>query len=208
MTKSLKVLVACEYSGVVREAFRKRGHDAWSADLLPADDGSRFHYTGDATELLDMEWDLLIAHPPCTYLTNSGARWLYAGGRRANGPDRQRWANMRAGAALFNSFLHSGIKRIAVENPVMHRYARALVGEAATQYVQPYEFGVPQTKRTGLWLRGLPKLVGTKNVKAEMDALPRKQSHYVHSLPPSADRWKLRSVTCQGIADAMAAQWG
>lgn len=198
-TMTLRVLVACEYSGRVREAFRALGHDAWSADLLPADDESPYHVQGDATAILDDGWDILVAHPPCTYLANSGVRWLHT--------QDGRWDNMREGAELFRKFLNADIPHIAVENPVMHKYAVEIIGRRQDQIVQPWMFGHPEQKATGFWLRGLPPLVPTDNVKDAMLALPKSERQRIWSLPPSADRWKLRSTTFQGIADAMAAQW-
>jgi len=187
----MRVLVACEYSGAVRNAFRARGHDAWSCDLLAADDGSEFHWQGDATRLLDQHWDLLIAHPPCTRLTNSGVRWLH---------ERNLWAELDEACELFKTFLNAPIARIAVENPIPHKYAMERIGTRYTQIIQPWQFGHGETKATCLWLKGLPKLTPTNIVEG--------RHGYCHSLPPSADRWKLRSKTYQGIADAMAEQWG
>lgn len=194
-----RVLVACEYSGKVRNAFRDLGHDAWSCDLLPADDGSEFHVTGDVIPLLSEDWDLMVAHPPCTYLTNAGVRWL------AGNVERQ--VNMREGAKFFRTLLDANIPLVAVENPVMHKYAVEIVGRRQDQIVQPWMFGHPEQKGTGLWLRGLPKLTPTNDVRELMLSLPKKERHRIHYLAPTADRWKLRSETYQGIADAMAAQW-
>lgn len=197
----MKVLIACEYSGRVREAFRVRGHEAVSCDLLDTDiPGS--HYVGDVRDLLEPgSFDLIIAHPPCTYLTNSGVRWLHT--------DPGRWDRMRAGARFFRELLETeAAPRVAVENPVMHGYAREIVGRRADQIVQPWWFGHTEQKATGLWLRNLPPLRETRNVRDEMMALPKKERERVHHLPPSPDRWKLRSTTYQGIADAMAEQWG
>lgn len=196
----MKVLVACEYSGKVREAFRKLGHDAWSCDLLPADDNSPYHYQCDVLELLDKGWDLMIAHPPCTYLTNAGVSWLYKQpGRRDK---------MKDGAEFFKKLLNAPIPRIAVENPIMHKYAVEIIGRRQDQVLQPYMFGHMERKGTCLWLKGLPKLVETNNVKTEMLKLPKNVQQRLHYLPPSKDRWKIRSETFQGIADAMASQWG
>ena len=189
----MKVLVACEYSGVVREAFRARGHDAWSCDLLESDDNSPYHIMGDATQLLDQRWDMLIAHPPCTYLANSGVRWLYS--------DESRWEKMRDGAALFRAFWEASIPRICIENPIMHGHAKNEVGcGQQTQTIQPWQFGHGETKATCLWLKGLPPLVPTDIVEG--------REQRIWKLPPSADRWKERSKTFDGIAAAMASQWG
>lgn len=187
----MRVLVACESSGEVRRAFRERGHDAWSADLLPADDGSPFHFTGDAVERLGDGWNLLIAHPPCTRLCNSGVRWL---------AERDLWAEMREGAALFLAFLNAPIERVAVENPVMHGHARAIIGRRADFTIQPWQFGHGEVKRTCFWTRGLPPLTPTHVVDG--------REARVHRLPPGQDRWKDRSKTYSGIAAAMADQWG
>lgn len=201
----MRVLVACESSGTVREAFRRRGHEAWSADLLPADDGSPYHRQGDATAILGEGWDLLVAHPPCTYLTNAGVRWLYGRDGSRNEP---RWRDMEDGARLFLAFWNAPVPRICVENPVMHRHAKAIVGDGFSQTVQPYQFGHREVKRTCLWLRGLPCLTPTHDLKAETMALPYRERAKVHYMSPGADRWKARSKTYQGIADAMAEQWG
>jgi len=196
----MRVLIACEYSGKVREAFRKLGHDAWSCDLLPADDNSPYHYQGDIFDIIDQGWDLMIAHPPCTYLTNAGVSWLY----RKEG----RWEQMRDGAEFFKALLNAPIPKIAVENPIMHKYAVEIIGRRQDQVIQPWMFGHTEQKGTCLWLKGLPLLKPTNNVKEEMMKLTPQQRQRLHYLPPSADRWKIRSETYQGIADAMAEQWG
>lgn len=196
----MKVLVACEYSGKVREAFRRLGHDALSCDLLPADDDSPHHYQGDVMDIINDGWDLMIAHPPCTYLCNSGVSWLHRIERR--------WDQMRDGAEFFKALLEAPIKRIAIENPIMHKYAKDIIGCKQTQTIQPWMFGHPESKATCLWLKNLDLLMPTNDVKDQWKALPKKQAQRLHMLPPSKDRWKLRSETYQGIADAMAAQWG
>lgn len=201
----MKVLVACEYSGTVRRAFRERGHDAWSADLLPSDDNSPYHITGDAVPLLNQGWDLLIAHPPCTYLANSGVRWLY----QSDGTvDQQRWASLIDGAQLFLAFLNAPVPRRCIENPIQHKHAKAIIGVQQTQTIQPYEFGHLEQKATCLWLVGLPKLEPTSDLKAETLSLPKSVRGKVHYASPSPDRWKFRSTTYSGIAAAMAEQWG
>lgn len=203
-----RVLVACEYSGVVRNAFLAKGYDAWSCDLLPSDDGSNRHIVGDARHILDDGWDyLIVAHPPCTRLCNSGVSWL---NKPPKGKTKaQMWAELDAGAALFCDFWDAPIPRIAVENPIMHKYAvQRIGGQRQTQIVQPWWFGHPEKKATGLWLKNLPKLVASNDVKTEMERLPKNQQQRLHYLPPSKDRWKLRSTTFQGLADAMADQWG
>jgi len=196
----MRVLVACEYSGKVRRAFRKRGHDAWSCDLLPADDGSSYHYQGDVMDIINDGWDLSIGHPPCTYLCNSGVSWLHK--------QEGRWDRMRDGAEFFKLLWESDIPRIALENPIMHKYAKEIIGANQTQLVQPWMFGHAESKATCLWLKGLNPLIETNNVKEKWKMLPKKEAQRLHMLPPSKDRWKLRSETYQGIADAMAEQWG
>lgn len=196
-----RVLVACEFSGIVRRAFAAAGHDAWSCDLLPAEDGSNKHIIGDARDILADGWDLLIvAHPPCTRLCNSGVRWLTTppAGRTVE----QMWTDLREGANLFSAFWNAPIERICVENPVMHRHAKALIRNYAepTQSVQPWQFGHGEVKRTCLWLRNLPKLVPTNVVPGRVAR--------VHRMPPGPDRWRERSRFFSGIATAMAAQWG
>lgn len=198
--RALRVLVACEFSGVVRRAFAALGHDAWSCDLLPAEDGSNHHITGDARAHLNDGWDLLmVAHPPCTRLCNSGVRWLTTPppGKTA----AQMQAELREGAALFSDFWNAPIDRIAVENPVMHRHAKALIRNYAepAQSVQPWQFGHGETKRTCLWLKGLPALTPTDVVEG--------RHARVHLMPPGPNRWKERSRFFTGIANAMAVQW-
>jgi len=196
----VKVLVACEYSGTVRNAFLDRGHDAWSCDLLPSDDGSNRHIIGDARNLLNDGWDLMVAHPPCTRLCNSGVRWLSTPppGKTAD----QMQAELEAGADLFSAFWNAPIERVAIENPVMHRHAKALIVNyrEPAQSVQPWQFGHGECKRTCLWLRNLPPLTPTRIVEG--------REQRVHRMPPSADRWKERSRFFPGIAEAMADQWG
>lgn len=195
----VKVLVACEFSGVVREAFRRKGHHAWSCDLLPASDCSEHHIQDDIRNLLvDPGWDLLIAHPPCTYLCNSGVRWLYGG--KGTTRDPQRWAAMQEAVKLVKLLWCAPIPRIAIENPIMHRHAQNAFGFDYSQIIQPWQFGHPEIKATCLWLRSLPQLQPTNVVKG--------RSPRVHHESPGPDRWKRRSITYQGIADAMAEQWG
>jgi hypothetical protein len=195
----MKVLIACEYSGAVRDAFIKRGHDAWSCDLLPTDNPGQ-HITGDVLEVIGEGWDLMVAHPPCTYLCNSGVCHLHK--------STERWLNLFKGAELFKSLLMSKIKKIAIENPIMHKYAKQLIGQKQTQVVQPWMFGHTEQKATCLWLKGLEKLKPTNDVKKEMMKLTNRQRQRLHFLPPSKDRWKIRSTTYKGIAEAMAEQWG
>ena len=200
----MRVLVACEFSGVVRRAFRALGHDAWSCDLLPADDDSPYHYQCDVLSILDEGWDLMIAHPPCTYFTNSGVCWLT--GKNAK-PGR--WDDLDKAAVFFNALLDADIPKICIENPIPHKYAiERIGGRKYSQIVQPYMFGHMETKATCLWLKGLAPLEPTTDLKAETMALPSAERQRLHWLGPSPDRWKLRSITFQGIADAMAEQWG
>lgn len=181
----MRVLVACEFSGIVREAFRKRGHDAWSCDLLPTEIPSN-HIQDDVHKHLDGKWDLMIAHPPCTHLAVSGARW-FAG----------KLKEQEEAIRFFKAIADGPCKRIAIENPIGIMSTRF---RKPDQIIQPWQFGHGETKATCLWLKGLPKLVPTNLVSGRT---PR-----VHHAPPGPDRWKDRSRTLQGIADAMAEQWG
>lgn len=197
----MKVLVACEFSGVVRNAFLARDYDAWSCDLLPSEDGSNRHIRGDARDYLNDGWDLLIvAHPPCTRLCNSGVRWLSVPPPGKTATEMQH--ELHEGAALFSAFWNAPIERIAVENPVMHRHAKALIANyrEPAQSVQPWQFGHGEVKRTCFWLKNLPPLKPTQIVDGRE---PR-----VHFASPSPDRWKFRSRFFPGIASAMADQWG
>ncbi len=192
----MKVLVACEYSGIVREAFASKGHDAWSCDLLPTDQPSNKHIQGDVLEIINDNWDLIIAHPPCTHLSVSGAaRWAekVADGRQ------------QAAIKFVEDIWNANCPFIAIENPVGALSTRSKLGKAS-QYIQPYEFGHAEQKKTGLWLKGLPKLIPTDVI--DVSNLPDNQRQRLHYLPPSKDRWKIRSTTFQGIANAMADQWG
>jgi len=225
----LKVLIGCETSGIVRRAFQELGHDVWSCDLLPADDGSNRHIVCDIRELLNEGWDLLaVMHPPCTRLCNSGVRWLKEpptnAPNEATPMEREVWKSLSReqkllimwrlldeGAALFSDCWNAPIERVAVENPVMHRYAKERIRNyyKAAQTVQPWHFGDPTFKATSFYLRGLPPLVATNRLvppKAGTDE--HKRWSVVHRASPGADRWKIRSQTSPGIADAMAIQWG
>ena len=209
----MKVLVACEFSGAVREAFRSKGHDAWSCDLLPAEDDSPHHIQGDVLNVLDQEWDLMIAHPPCTYLTVSGARWLYhpddkhlpVSMRRPHPKHPDRLRLKREALDFVQALMDAPIPHIAIENPV------SMISSGirpADQKSQPYHFGHLERKSTCLWLKTLPLLKHTSDLEDETMALPPAIRDRIHLMPPSEDRWKMRSVTFQGIADAMADQWG
>lgn len=183
----MKVLIACEYSGRVRDAFIKLGHEAMSCDLLPTDVRGP-HYQGNVLDIIHDGWDLMIAHPPCTHLAVSGARHFAA--KRADG--RQQEA-----VNFFLELAHAPIPRIAVENPVC---IMSSVWRKPDQIIQPWQYGHGETKATCLWLKNLRPLVPTNIVEG--------REARIHKMPPSPDRWKLRSQTYQGIADAMALQWG
>ena len=186
----MKVLVACEFSGIVRDAFIKRGHDAMSCDLLPTErDGP--HYQGDVFDIIDEGWDLMIAHPPCTRIANSGVCWL---------EKRNLWDDMMNASAFFRSLLDADIPYIAIENPIPHKYALEIIGRKYDQIIHPWQFGHGETKATCLWLKNLPKLEPTNIVDGR---IPR-----IHYMPPGPNRSRERSRTYQGIADAMADQWG
>jgi hypothetical protein len=188
----MRVLVACEFSGRVRQAFRDLGHDAWSCDLLPSDDGSAYHVQGDVRAMLREPWDLVIAHPPCTRLCNSGVRWL---------AERNLWRELEGAIIFFQACLNANAPRVAVENPVMHKYARDRIGSASFT-VQPWQFGDDAKKRTCFWTRGLPPLVPTSDLDG---STARAECHLAS---PGPDRWKKRSRTYPGIAKAIASQWG
>lgn len=193
----MRVLVACEFSGVVRRAFRKRGHDAWSSDLLPADDGIN-HYQVDVMEIIQNEWDLMVAHPPCTYLCSSGLHW----NKRV--PSRQ--AETEKALDFVASLMAAPIQKIAIENPIGCISSRI---RKPDQIIQPWMFGHPESKATCLWLKGLPKLEPTNLLpKPESGRWENQTPSGQNKLPPSKDRWKLRSITYAGIAEAMAEQWG
>ena len=196
----MKILIACEYSGRVRKAFRRQGHDAYSCDLLPADDGSAYHVQGDVIAILKEQWDLMVAHPPCTYLANSGVCHLHK--------DETRWSKLDEAAAFFKALLQADIPKKVIENPIPHKYAIERIGTKYSQIIQPWMFGHKETKATCLWLHGLPKLKPTSDLKAETMALPARERQRLHFLPPSPTRWKERSTTYQGIADALANQYG
>lgn len=185
----MRVLVACEYSGRVREAFRALGHEAWSCDLLPADDNSDYHIQGDCIPVIKRGWDLIIMHPPCTALAVSGNRWYGRGMPKHS----ERIESIKWTVDLFN-FAKQHAPRVAMENPV------GMIPLPAAQYIQPWQFGHGETKKTGLWLFNLPILRPTNIVEG--------REARIHKMPPSADRWKKRSETYSGIAQAMAEQWG
>ena len=193
----MKVLVACEESQEVCKAFRALGHEAYSCDIEPCSGGHpEWHLQCDALELLKMRWDLIIAHPPCTDLAVSGAKWFAE--KRADG-------RQQAAIDFFMRFINADCEHIAVENPVSIMSTQY---RKPDQIIQPWMFGHPEKKATCLWLKGLPTLVPTRDVSGYMKTLPKKQQERLHYLPPSPDRAKLRSKTFSGIARAMAEQWG
>lgn len=196
----MKILVACEYSGIVRDAFLAAGHDATSCDILPTESPGP-HYCGPVEDLLSDPWDMIIAHPPCTYLCNSGVCWLHT--------DPSRWEKLYHASQFFRLFLEHSCPKICIENPVMHKYARELIGgHRCTQSFQPWEFGHPESKRTCLWLKGLPLLRKTKILTKPANGRWDNQTPSgCNKLGPSPDRAKIRSATYPGIAEAMANQW-
>ena len=191
----MRVLVACEYSGRVRQAFRDRGHDAWSCDLLPAEDGSPYHFQKPIDDVIDgwhvhgegfRVWDLMIAHPPCTHLSVSGARWW-----------KDKVDEQVKALEFVKMLMDAPIGRIAIENPIS-KISTAI--RKPDQIIQPWQFGHGETKATCLWLKNLPPLKPTNIVEG--------REARVHRMPPGPDRWKERSRTYEGIAKAMAEQWG
>lgn len=202
----MRVLVACEFSGIVRDAFIARGHDAWSCDLLPTERPGQ-HLQCDVFSILDQGWDLMVFHWPCTYLTRAGAGWLFNVPKQPKAGTlfgEARRQAMIESANNFKRLMNASILRICGENPIPYRDARLIMGEY-NQQVQPYEFGHPEQKATCLWLKNLPPLMATMMVP-----LPRERSkaQRLHHLPPSPTRAQERSRTYQGIAEAMADQWG
>ena len=192
----MNVLVGCESSGTVRDAFIKAGHDAMSCDLLDTESPGP-HYKGDLFDVIDYPWDLALFHPPCTHIAVSGAAWFAA--KKMDG-------RQQSAVSFFMRIVRQSehIPMVAIENPVciMSRLYRK-----PDQIIHPYQFGHMEQKSTCLWLKGLPLLKPTNDVKAEMMSLPKRERERLHYLPPSADRWKERSKTYQGFADAMASQW-
>lgn len=215
----MRVLVACEYSGIVRRAFAARGHDAWSCDLLPAEDRSNHHIVGDVRDILGAGWDLLmVAHPPCTRLCRSGRRWLSGPGKMTppkSLPRGRTWDSMKAefdaGVGLFLDCWNAPIERVAIENPEMHDLARDRMPSDVPrpQIVQPHWFGHPEYKGTGFYLRGLPVLQPTNRLVEPVKGSDEwKAWHRVWRMPPGAGRAHERSRFFPGIADAAADQWG
>lgn len=228
--KSMRVLIGCEVSGIVRRAFDALGHDVWSCDLKPAVDRSNRHIVGDIRDILNDGWDLLaVMHPPCTRLTNSGVRWLSEPPTKLSPEHHTKaeiaaylemgreerldfmWESLDKGADLFSACWNAPIERVAIENPVMHKYAKERIVnfEPATQHVQPWWFGDKAFKNTGLYLRNLKPLVATKKLTPpEKGTDEWKEWSRVHRMPPGPDRAAKRSEFFPGLAAAMAWQWG
>lgn len=199
----LRVLIACERSAIVRDAFRARGHDAWSCDLAECEGDPTYHLQCDVRTVLANGWDLMIAHPDCTYITNSGVQWLWNVPRKPKpgvlyGPPR--WEALDRACGFFKELLNAPIPKIGAENPIPHKYAIERIGRTYDQRIQPYDFGHGETKATCLWLKNLPPLISTLRVQ--------EREQRVFKEPPGPNRWINRSRTYQGIADAMAEQWG
>ena len=193
----MKVLIACEHSGVVRDAFIALGHDAMSCDLLPTDVPGP-HYQGDMFDLIDYPWDLMIAHPECTHLAVSGSRHFEQ--KRMDG-------RQQSAVSFFMRIVRQSahIQMVAIENPIC---IISSLWRKPDQIIQPWMFGHMEQKATCLWLKGLPVLTETENVYEQMMLLPKNQRERIHHMPPGKDRWKLRSKTFEGIGKAMAQQWG
>ena len=191
----MRVLVACEYSGTVRDAFIAKGHDAMSCDLLPTESPGP-HYQGDVFDVLDDGWDLMVGHPPCTYLTNAANRWLYEDSGSCTALERLDYRE--EAIAFFIKLLNAPIEKIAIENPEPHPYVISKVGRYSDK-VQPWMFGDPETKGVCLWLKNLPPLMSTQ-IESKREAIK-------HNLPPGPDRAKLRSKFFPKMAKAMAEQW-
>lgn len=213
MSKKKRLLVACECSGVVRSAFRKIGWDAWSCDILPADDGDKHHIQDDVLKHLNEDWDMLIGHPECTFLAVSGAKWFYhpadkhlpVAKRRPHPQYPNRRKDQAKAIDFFMKLYNAPIERIAIENPI---------GVMSTKFrkpnfiMQPWHHGTMETKATCIWTRNLPDITWTNNVYDQMMKLPKSEREKIHYMAPSKDRSKDRSVTYQCFADVWAAQWG
>ena len=182
----MKVLIACEFSQIVTNEFRKKGHDAFSCDVLSTDGDPEWHIQDDVLNHLDENWDMMIAHPPCTYLAVSGARWF-----------KQREREQREALDFVRELMEINIPKIAIENPISVISTKI---RKPDQIIQPWMFGHGETKATCLWLKNLPKLKPTNVVDG--------REQRIHKIPPSKERWKIRSRTFEGIAKAMASQWG
>ena len=199
----MRVLIACEYSGIVRDAFAERGHDAWSCDILPSDSEGQ-HLTGDVLQFLDMGWDLMIAHPPCTYLTVTGNKW-YKPEYRDRFPTREQ--DRETAVRFFMALADANIDRIAIENPVGIMSTK---WRKPDQIIQPFEFGHPEPKKTCLWLKNLWRLVPTKMVEPDymISKSGKRLARWYYQPSYTPERQKMRNTTFRGIANAMAEQWG
>ena len=197
----MKILVACEESQTITKALREQGHEAYSCDIIPCSGGHpEWHIQDDAIKVAyGQQWDMMIAHPPCTHITNSGVHWLHK--------ETGRWFKMKKDAVFFRKLMKAPIERIAIENPIPHKYAVEIIGRKYDQLIQPYMFGHPESKATCFWLKNIPPLVETDNVKELWKTLPKKESQRIFYLSPGQNRAKLRSKTFKGIADAIATQW-
>ena len=196
----MRVLIACEESQTVCKAFRNMGHEAYSCDILDCSGGRpEWHIKDDVLNHLNDGWDMMIAHPPCTRLSNSGVMWLHK---------RNLWDDLNKSVDFFKKLHNSNIPKIAIENPIPHKYALEKIGIKYNQIIQPFMFGHTERKATCLWLKNLPLLKSTNNVKKEMLLLPKNIAQRIHYLPPGKNRSILRSKTFPGIAKAMAEQWG
>lgn len=205
----MKILIACEHSGTVKQEFQKKGHDVTSCDLKPCEVDSSTHHQGDVIPLLDQDWDMIIAHPTCTYLTNSGVSWLYKDSKTMT--KEQRWKELDDAAEFFSLFLNAKCPKICVENPVMHKHAKSRIKNffPASQVVQPWHHGEPFFKGTCLWLKGIPLLEDTNRLTPpKYGTEDYKKWSKLHLLPPGPKRAETRSRTFLGIAQAMANQWG
>jgi len=182
----MNILIACEFSGIVRDTFIRKGHNAWSCDILPCDRDNEKHYQCDVRQILNLKWDLMIAHPPCTHLAVSGARWF-----------KNKQKEQEEALEFVRLLLNCDIPKIALENPVSIINTKI---RKPDQIIQPWQFGHGETKKTCLWLKNLPILIPTKIVSG--------RENRIWKMPPSKDRGKKRSITYSGIADAMGEQWG
>jgi site-specific DNA-cytosine methylase len=193
----MKILVACEESQAVTKAFRAKGHEAYSCDLYPCSGGHpEWHLQQDVIPLLEQQWDMIIAFPPCTDLAVSGAAWF---------EEKRKDGRQQASIAFFMLFTKARCDKVCIENPIG---IMSTLYRKPDQIVQPWMFGHPESKATCFWLKGLTRLSQTNNVKDLFDSLPKNQQQKMHYLPPSKDRAMLRSKTFPGIANAMAEQWG
>ncbi len=217
---NMDVLVACEESQATCKAFRAKGHNAYSCDLQECSGGHpEWHIITDVLTVINggtfttqagnvvviEKWHIMIAHPTCTFIANSGVQWLF---NKDGSRNENRWQEMQLGCEFFKALLDAPIELKAIENPVPHKYAVELIGRKYDQLIQPYQFGHPESKATCLWLDGLPKLQGTKDVKQKWKSLPKNEAQRIFYIPPGPERAKLRSKTFEGISFAIADQWG